>query len=448
MRTTRLITAAVAAGALLAPATASAARLHTGQPHLRTTGPCTISETVEQHMITSGESAQVFGFLTCGGVGQTGQNVTVYERSTETGWTTLGTDTTGAAGFYQLTASKLSTDTEFYAEAAGIRSATKIVKVAPLVTVQGPSETSGAHPESVVLYTGQHNIATFIGTVSPADRGAQITLQREAASGYEEWHAIQNGFVGYGGVYAIRHRFVFPGDANLRVVVHKHGKFSVRGVSNTLSYEIVQAENPNLTLTTVAGENPIKNGGAVTLQGKVAGASGAPVTLLSHAERSNAWTITATGTTDSTGAYTFTQTPTVNTYYRVQSSGKSSSVLFVGVKYVLTAGVSPTTVQAGQPLTFSGTVAPVRTGKTVYLERQNAIGTGFHAIDVGSVSAAGTYSITDAVFGTGTDVFRIKVPGDPSNQAIASTPFTVTVTPAPQGPPASITPVLPHEGQL
>jgi hypothetical protein len=442
MRTTRLITAALAAGAILAPATASAARLHAA------TGPCRLSETAEQHVLTSGESAQVYGFLTCGGAGQTGQSVTVYERSAGTGWAALGTTTTVAGGFYQLTASKLETDTSFYAQAAGIRSGTKIVRVAPIVTVEGPSETSGAHPESVVLYTGQRNIVTFIGTVSPADRGAQITLQREAASGYEEWHAIQNGVVGFGGTYAVRHRFVVPGDANLRMLVHKHGKFTIRGVSNTLSYEIVQAENPNLTLTTATGENPIKNGGAVTLEGKVAGASSAPVTLLSHAERSPAWSIVATGKSDSTGAYTFTQTPTINTYYKVQSSGKSSSVLFEGVKYVLTAGVSATTVQAGQPLTFSGTVAPVRSGKTVYLERQNAVGTGFHAIDVGSVGPAGTYSIADAVFGTGTDVFRIKVPGDPSNQAIASSLFTVTVTPAPPGPPASITPVLPHEGQL
>ena len=209
MRTTRLITAAVAAGALLAPATASAARLHTGQPHLRTTGPCTISETVEQHMITSGESAQVFGFLTCGGVGQTGQNVTVYERSTETGWTRPARHDR-RCGLLPAHRIELSTDTKFYAEAAGIRSATKIVKVAPLVTVQGPSETSGAHPKASFSTPASTTSPRPSAPSPPADRGAQITLQREAASGYEEWHTIQNGFVGYGGVYAIRHRFVFP----------------------------------------------------------------------------------------------------------------------------------------------------------------------------------------------------------------------------------------------
>ena len=125
-----------------------------------------------------------------------------------------------------------------------------------------------------------------------------------------------------------------------------------------------------------------------------------------------------------------------------------SAVLFVGVKYVLTANVSATTVQAGQPLTFSGTVTPAYVGKAVYLERQNQVGTGFHVVDVGSVAPGGTYSITDEVFGTGMDVFRVKVPGDPSNQSQASQLFTITVTPAPPGPPVTITPVLPREGQL
>ena len=123
-------------------------------------------------------------------------------------------------------------------------------------------------------------------------------------------------------------------------------------------------------------------------------------------------------------------------------------MLFEGVKYVLTANASATTVQAGQPLTFSGTVTPVYAGKAVYIERQNQGGTGFHVIDVGAVTSAGTYSITDQVFGTGSDVFRVKVPGDPSNQSAASQLFTITVTPAPPGPPVTITPVLPREGQL
>jgi hypothetical protein len=443
MRTTKLISVAMAAGALMAPAMASAARLH--PKHQALTGACAVSEIAEPRLITSGESAQLYGSLACGGVAEPGQTVTVYEHSVGTaGFTALSTTTTGAGGFYQVTASKITTDSTFYAVAAGVRSQNRVVKVSPIVTVIGPGETPTSHPETKVLLTGQRNAVTFIGTVSPADQGAVITLQREAASGFEEWKGIQNGVVGFGGTYAIRHRFVIPGDANLRVLVRRHGKFSVRGISNTLSYEIVQAQKPNLTLNTSA--NPIGEGQPVTLTGTVKGASNAAVTLFGHTAMA-AWGIVATGKTSASGDYTFTQAPATSTYYKVQSGGVSSAVLFEGVKYVLTASVSATTVQAGQPLTFSGTVNPAAAGHVVYLERQNAIGTGFHVVYVGAVTTTGTYSITDNLFGTGSAVFRVKVPGDPANQATSSSLFTITVTPAPPGPPVTITPVLPHEGR-
>jgi hypothetical protein len=447
MRTTKLITAAIAAGALMAPAMASAARLHPiSHRHQSGIGGCVVSEVAEPRIITSGESAQIYGRLACGGVAETGQTVTVYQRSASaTGFTALPATTTGAGGFYQVTASKLLTDSTFYAVAAGARSANRVVRVSPIVTVIGPGETTTSHPESKVLLTGQHNAVTFIGTVSPADQGAIITLQREAATGFEEWKGIQNGVVGFGGTYAIRHRFVVPGDANLRILVRRHGKFSVRGISNTLSYEIVQTQNPNLTLNTSA--NPISEGQSVTLTGKVAGASNAAVTLFGHTAASP-WAVVGAGKTNASGEYTFTQSPASNTFYKVQSGAVSSAVLFEGVKYVLAVKASGTTVQAGQPLTFSGTVNPGKAGKVVYLERQNAIGTGFHVVFVGAVTSTGTYSITDNLFGTGNAVLRIKVPGDPTNQAVSSSLFTVNVTAAPPGPPVTITPVLPHEGRL
>ncbi len=413
MRTTKLISAALAAGALLAPATASAARLTAPHRHLSSgSGACTLTETAEPHMITSGEPAQVYGTLVCGGVAATGQSVTVYQRSVGSGLTVAGTATTGAAGFYQVTTAGLTTDSSFYAVAGNVQSPRRVVKVAPAVT--GP-EAPG-HPDGSVLYTGRSNLVTFVGTVSPADRGAIYTLQRESSSGYEEWHAIQNGFVGPGGVYVIKHRFSMPGDANLRVVIRRHGIFSVRGISSVVSYEIAQAENPRLTLNvSPASADPIKEGSSVTLSGKVLGASNAAVTLWAR-NAHTAWAPIATSTTDGSGDYAFLPTPKANTFYRVQSGAVSSAVLFEGVKYLLTANVSATTVQAGQPLTFAGTVAPALVGKAVYIERQNSVGTGFHVVDVGAVASGGTYSITDEVFGTGTDVLPgegARRPGQP-----------------------------------
>jgi hypothetical protein len=312
--------------------------------------------------------------------------------------------------------------------------------VAPTVTLAGPAE----HTQ---LFTGLRNRTTFSGTVSPADAGARIVLQRENATANEEWHAIQRGIVGPGGSYSLTHTFVIPGDANIRVVVRPFWRFTVRGVSSPLSYDISQKENPALTLS--ASADPIAYGGSVTLTGVVAGGAGKEVTLYSHIKGAAAAPL-AKATAGPTGAYTFTQVPMSDTAYQVRSAtGVKSAVVFEGVKYVLTASVSAPSVQAGQTLTFSGTVAPARTGHVIYLERENAFGGGFHVVDVSTVTAAGTYVITHPVFGSGKEVFRVKIPGDPLNQGVSSQLFSEEVTPAVPGTLRPLAPSkLPVEGQI
>ena len=54
------------------------------------------------------------------------------------------------------------------------------------------------------------------------------------------------------------HNFIVPGDANMRRWSCGSGASSVRGVSAALSYEITQAENPNLTILSSA--NPVNYG--------------------------------------------------------------------------------------------------------------------------------------------------------------------------------------------
>ncbi len=351
----------------------------------------------------------------------------------------LGTATTGAGGFYSIVAPNLTANSSFYAASVGGRSATRTVKVSPQVTLTGPAETAQ-------IFTGRRGAQTFSGVVSPADTGAEVVLQRESATANEEWGVIQRGIVGPGGAYFFTHVFGRPGDANLRVVVRAHRRLSVRGISNTLSYSISQRENPRLTIDTSA--DPISYGQPVTLSGVVAGAASKPVTLMARSKE-GAFAPVATGTTDASGNYAFTQTPLQSTIYRVTSGGVHSSLLFEGVKYVLTAAVSATTVSSGQALTFSGTVTPARVGHVVYLERRNAFGGGFHVVDVATVAADSTYVINHAIFGAGTEVFRVKVPGDPLNQAISSTPFSIDVTPA---APAALSPhaqsKLPGEGKV
>jgi len=87
----------------------------------------------------------------------------------------------------------------------------------------------------------------------------------------------------------------------------------------------------------------------------------------------------------------------------------------------------------------------------VYLERRNANGIGFHVIDVGTVSATGSFSIVHAFYGIGAGRLRIKVPGDPENQGVNGPLFEVSVMAAPGAlivPPAPDNTKLPSEGQV
>jgi hypothetical protein len=238
--------------------------------------------------------------------------------------------------------------------------------------------------------------------------------------------------VGPGGVFTFVHTFGAPGEADIRALVRPHGtSFTTRGISNTLgTYLIAQPQNPNLTIESSA--NPISFGAPITIKGVLKGGGGKAVTMLSAKKGAATLSPTTSTVAAADGKYEFVQTPLLSTVYRVSAGGQMSKRLFEGVKYVLTAGVSAKTIQSGQPLTFAGTVLPAHAGKTVYLERENTFGGGYHVIDVGTVTTGGTYSITHYQFGPAKAAkFRIKVPGDRENQAVSSAPFAVEVTLAP-----------------
>lgn len=447
--TSKRLPVAFAASALLfiaAPALAGArvrpAPTRAGSPN------CRLTLTAEPHRVTSGDEApQLFGRLfSCAKAFETsGQAVTIYEVPIGHAARAIGTAATTSAGFYSFIAPAPTFSTAYYASAAGARSAAKTVRVAPQVTLSGPSE-------SKALFTGLSNRVSFTGTVSPADVGARVLLQREAATSYEQWVQIQAGYVGAGGVYSLVHVFSVPGDASLRVVVRAHGLYDVAGASSPLSYAITQRQNPLLTLLAASPSgsgDPILYGQTVTLEGTVAGGANKPVSLQARS-RGGLPTTIATQTANASGRYSFQVTPQVNTSYRALSStGLHSAALFEGVKSTLTANISATSLQDGQTLTFTGTVAPASPSHTIYLERQNTPGAGsFHLVAVGTLNPAqgsgpATYTLTHTVFGTGKQVYRVKVPGDPQNQSEASAPFTVEVSAAPPeslqpGPPAHL----------
>ena len=143
-------------------------------------------------------------------------------------------------------------------------------------------------------------------------------------------------------------------------------------------------------------------------------------------------------TTDAGGNYEITlPSVTQSTHYQAVSGAGHSATVYEGVKWtVLTAGaftapsVPATKVPSGTLVTFSGTLAPEnRDGHAVYVERRNANG-GYRIVELGVVGKNGAFSIPFDVIGSGKQVYRIKVPGDPINQGNSSSPLELEVTPA------------------
>jgi hypothetical protein len=439
MRSRTLIPALAAATSLLALAPASAL----AHKHPSPSGRCVVSMQVAPHQIAAGDPVVIFGRLRCAPhASAAGQLVVLYHRLADSpSFTAVQSTTTDAHGFYEFARADgvVETTRSFFVRAHRARSATKRIRVAAQVTLSGSSE--GA------LLTGYPNRVTFTGGVSPADVGARVILQRQNALTGNRWRRIDSGFVEATGNFTVVHTFVVPGDANIRVLVRSQGR-NIPSESSILADTVSQAENPELTIQ--ASADPIASGEAVTISGKLAVGADRSMTLMARTARQAGFSPVAQTTTNASGEYSFPAQSLVNsTFYRVNADQNicqpgpvatacpaialrpvSSAVLYEGVKDVLTAQASPTTVLAGQSVTFSGTVAPDHTGHVIYLERQNAHGVGFHVIQLSFVGAGSAYSITHEFYDAGSKMLRVYIPGGPENQGTASQPFAIQVNPS------------------
>jgi hypothetical protein len=457
MRLYKLAPALIAVTSLLAlPVAGASARKHPSP-----NGRCRININVMPGLITAGESTEVSGRLLCNRRANAADKVVkLYAHvAGSAGFVPVQSTTTEANGSYKFAAAAENANTSFYVRSHGAQSGRRRLRVAASVTLSGP-------PEGTQLLTGVANKVTFTGTVNPTtDVGARVILQRQnAATGGDDWHPIGVGQVIAGGIYSITHVFRVPGDANIRVLVRSDG-LNIPSPSNILEYEISQAQNPNLTIQ--ASADPIAFGQTVTISGVLAGGDNMPVTLLARTDGTR-FSPVAQVNTDASGNYSFpAQMPVNSTLYRVTAADPAcatarpgvaacaarllkSAVLYEGVKDLLTAEASPTTIKSGEAVTFKGTVAPDHTGHVVYLERQNANNGDFHVVQVGHVLPGSVYAIIHQVYVPGTKVFRVEIPGGPENGRAVSQPFTITVTPAPASslaPEAPGNSTLPPEGQ-
>jgi hypothetical protein len=418
------VAALALAPAALAPAAAAARRQRAAE------GACQVSLSVASAHLTAGEPAMLIGSLSCPLPGEAAeQAITIDQRLVGTpGFSMVGSASTEADGAFQFTTAALEANSVFYAAAQGIRSRRQAVKVAPAVTIGGPPPTAALpHAARRASASFEESAVTFAGNVGLVPAGTRVILQRESATANEDWRRIGFGEVQADGSYSISHAFSASGPATVRVVVHARGQLAA--ASEPLTYEVAQRQSPRLTIA--ASARPLPYGHTLTISGVAAAAANEPLTLLARA-RGGAFVAVATTNSDAEGKYEFpAQSPTTSTAYRVRGAGVSSATIFEGVAPQLTAQLSATSLDAGQTLTFSGAIAPGHTGQSVYLERQNPSGVGFHILATATLDEASQFSIARKVFGTGKQVFRIKVPRDAETQAVASELFTVQVQPAP-----------------
>jgi hypothetical protein len=431
----RIAAAVLSSLGLVWPAAAAAER------YARPSSLCRVGINIAPRLIEAGESALVFGRVRCRGP-VSGRTVRLLQHAAGTkGFKFARATSTDAQGFYQVVVPGIEYNSAFFVRAQGAVSVTKAIRVLAHVTLAGP-------PEGSQLLTGPANKVTFTGTVNPNDAGARVVLQRQNASGGDEWHRIGVGQVLPGGTYSITHKFAVPGDANIRVLVHSQRR-NIASPSPVLTYEISQAQNAQLTIN--ASADPITFGGQVTIAGIAAGAAKVPLTLLARTAGQPAFAPVAESKTDANGNYSFpAQAPIENTFYEVSGAGRTSAVLYEGVRDLLTAQVSTMSVVAGEPITFSGAVAPDHTGHVIYLERQDRLSADFHVVQVAVVAPGSTYSIAHTVYDPGVGVFRIRIPGGPENQGAISQTFTITVKKAPASvlkPEGSKNSTVPSEGE-
>ena len=268
MRIRKLASVAVAAIALLVPLAPAAASAY---KHSSPGGRCRIDLSVAPREITAGDPILAYGRLFCARrASAAGQTVRLFEHALgKPGYTLVQSTTTGPLGFYELTQIGVDTNSVFHVRSHGAQSGRRLVRVAAQVTLSGP-------PEGTQLLTGAANAVTFTGTVTPADAGSRVILQRQNALTGNEWRRIGSSTVGSEGAFTIVHTFVVPGDASLRVIVRSPGT-NIPSPSNPLEYEISQAQNPQLTID--ASSDPIAYGQSVTLSGVAAGLANTPVTL-------------------------------------------------------------------------------------------------------------------------------------------------------------------------
>jgi len=390
---------------------------------------CRLTLNAATSSLVAGEAATFTGVLTCPLAEDAGeQTVTIDEHTAGSrGYREVGSAITEADGAFQFTTHEgLEANSAFHAVALGVRSRRAVVAVVPDVTIHGPASGTQLLPTGATAAAAAHSsrTVTFTGSVSPADTGARVVLQRERSTP-GVWLRIGVGEVQADGHYEIVHTFHVPGPATIRVVAHARGLRAA--ASEALIYDVAPRQNPRLTIEVSTAE--LAYGQPLTITGTSA-VAGAILTLLARTH-DGGFAKVATVAAAAGGGYLFpAQTPTQSTFYRVRGAGMRSTTLLETVAQMLTTRLAASSLHAGEALRVCGQVAPARAGEVILLQRQNPDGLGFHEVGEATLGGGADYCIEHATAAAGTETYRVEAQRSGETAASVSEPFKLSVLPA------------------
>jgi hypothetical protein len=368
----------------------------------------------------TGDPVTIYGQLTAAHQGN--RQVTLWHRvAGRHRFTPVSHTRTSATGFYAFQKAEgiVRTNRKWFVRSSRVRSATVRERVFAEVRLDNP-------PDSLAVHHRFH----FTGKVTPGrvHRREHVLLQSAVGTNGDRWRTIDQARVRRAGTFVIGHAFGQPGSRTVRVVLPRD-RFNLRSASSPVSFDVQGAQNPRFTLG--ASANPIMEGQAVTLSGKLAGpnASDRAVTLYARDARQGFRAVAST-TTDAQGSYSFAQTPLYNTLYQARAGGgrRQSSKVAVGVHDVVSAHPSATATSINGTVVVTGTVVPAKPGHIVYLQRLGD-DAAYHTIRVTRLNGASQYAFAHTFTNSGTKTFRVLVPGGAWNLRGLSDPFQVDVAP-------------------
>ncbi len=373
--------------------------------------------------ILAGEGVLIYGQLRGGS--PSGQPVRLYHRINPSDhFSLIGHTKTDSFGFYEFTRAEgiVYTNRSWFVRGPdGTHSRTVHERVAALVSLTASTATADTSQPIV-----------FSGHVTPNHAFERVFLQVERGAS-DDWRTLASTRLGPGSNYSIAYRWRIPGERIVRVLFSGDPR-NIVSASDPLSVTVQQHQVPDFTINSTDPVIQIGQSatifGKLYMQGTTTPEPDTPVTLCGKIAGQQQFTCDTAGVTASDGSYSFPVSPLHDELYVVQTTlppHRHTAGLLEGVHDAVALTASQSSAQAGQKVTFTGSVAPDKAGDTVYLEKLGTDG-DWHTIAVSVVRFNSRFQFV-RVFGTaGTKTLRAHVLEDPQNVGGVSPPVTVAVT--------------------